>query len=165
MGASTLSGMTNQQQESRGRLDWINTISLAHVYRGIAGGFMQADHGSGARLAGLQAGDRVVFYSPRTDHPDGDALQQFTACGTVIDHEPYQVELSADFHPWRRNVVFAPCVPVPVRALLDDLAFVTNRAYWGVPFRRGLFTISPSDYDRIAAAMGASSLVASARAA
>lgn len=147
--------MTKPEQESRGRLDWVNTVSLTHVYRGIAGGFMQADHGSRTRLVGLRAGDRVVFYSPRTDHPDGQALQLFTALGTVTDDEPYQVELSRDVQPWRRNVAFRPSVPVAVRDLLDQLAFVTNRAYWGVPFRRGLFTIPPSDFDLVAAAMGA----------
>ena len=57
----------------RERLDWVNTVSLNHVHRGIAGGFMQADHGSDARLRRLQVGDRVVFYSPRTDYPEGRA--------------------------------------------------------------------------------------------
>lgn len=151
--------MNKPEQGSRERLDWINTISLAHVHRGIEGGFTQAGHGGRARLTRLQAGDRIVFYSPRTDHPDGDPLQQFTACATVTGAEPYEVEVSRGVVVWRREVRFEPCLPVPVRQVLDQLGFVTDRRHWGIPFRRGLFPIPAEDFDRIAAAMGAPSLL------
>ena len=147
--------MNKPEQGSRERLDWINTISLAHVHRGIEGGFTQADHGSSTRLSRLQAGDRIVFYSPRTDYPDGTSLQQFTAWGTIIGDEPYQVELTREWRPWRRNVQFEPCLPVSIRGLLDQLSFLPNAKHWGVPFRRGLFPIPAGDFDRIVAAMGA----------
>lgn len=139
----------------RERIDWINTISLNHVHRGIEGGFTQADHGGAARLSRLQAGDRIVFYSPRTDHPDGAPLQQFTAIGVVTGAEVYQVELGADVHPWRRDVRFEPCLPVPIRGLLDQLGFLPDPKHWGMPFRRGLFAIPAADFELIAAAMGA----------
>ncbi len=152
--------MTKNQGESRARLDWINTISLNHVHRGIAGGFTQADHGSSTRLSRLQVGDRILFYSPRTDYPDGAPLQQFTAWGVVTGTEVYQVDLGPDFHPWRRAVRFEPCVPVPIRGLLDQLSFVPDEQHWGMPFRRGLFPIPAEDFDRIIAAMGAARLAA-----
>ncbi len=156
--------MTTNPPGSRERLDWINTISLSHVHRGIAGGFTQADHGRSTRLARLQAGDRIVFYSPRTDYPDGEPLQQFTAIGVVTGTEAHQVAMTPDFHPWRRAVRFEPCVPVPIRTLLDELGFLPDATHWGMPFRRGLFGIPAEDFDRIATAMGASGLVTGAAA-
>ena len=151
--------MTTTALGSRERLDWINTISLTHVHRGIEGGFTQAEHGGRGRLDRLGAGDRILFYSPRTDHPDGEPLQQFTACGTVVDAEPYQVEVSGQLGPWRRRVRFEPSVPVGIRSLLDQLGFIPDAQHWGLPFRRGLFAIPAEDFDRIATAMGAAALL------
>lgn len=152
--------MMNQAQAPRERIDWINTISLAHVHRGIDGGFTQADHGGSTRLARLQAGDRIVFYSPRTDHPEGGPLQQFTAWGVVTGTDVYQVDLARGFRPWRRAVRFEPCLPVPIRQLLGELSFVPDGRHWGIPFRRGLFPIPAEDFERIVAAMGASRIAA-----
>lgn len=153
--------MTTQEQGSgRERLNWVNTISLTHVHRGIAGGFMQADHGGDARLRRLQAGDRVVFYSPRTDHPKGEPLQQFTAWGVVTGTEPYQVEASAEFRPWRLAVRYEPCLPVPIRQVLGELGFITDDKCWGMPLRRGLFTIPDADFERILHALAADRLAA-----
>jgi hypothetical protein len=86
--------MANNEEPTRERRDWVNTVSLEHVRRGVAGGFTQADHGKSTRLSRLQAGDRIVFYSPRTDYPDGEPLQQFTACGVINGTEVYQVDLT-----------------------------------------------------------------------
>jgi len=46
---------------------WVNTVSRAHVERGVEGGFTQANHGIASNLKRLARGDRVVFYAPRTD--------------------------------------------------------------------------------------------------
>lgn len=150
-----LVGMSKPEQTTRERRDWVNTISLSHVRRGVEGGFTQADHGRNTRLARLQAGDRIVFYSPRTDYPDGDPLQEFTACGVITGTDVYQVELSPDFHPWRRTVEFADCTPAPIRPLLGQLSFVPDGRNWGFTFRRGLFQVPEEDFDRIVAAMHA----------
>ncbi|MGC3993342.1 MAG: EVE domain-containing protein [Propionicimonas sp.] len=143
------------QHTTRERFSWISTISLNHVYRGIAGGFIEADDGAHSRLERLQAGDRIAFYSPRTDHPDGDPLQQFTAWGVVTGAEAARVELGRGPHPWRRAVRYEPSVPVPVRELVDRLGFVPDATHWGLPFRRGLFRIPDADFDVIVEAMGA----------
>jgi hypothetical protein len=150
--------MAELHQGSRERLDWVNTISLADVHLGIAGGFQQADHDGRSRLARLQAGDRIVFYSPRSDHPDGRSVRQFTAWGVVAEGEPYQVALAPGHSVWRRPVSFEPCLPVDVHTLLDRLGFIPNPRYWGMPFRRGLFTIPSADFEVIVAAMGAGRL-------
>lgn len=147
--------MEKLEDTPRERHDWIATISLNHVRRGAVGGFMQADHGSSTRLGRLRPGDRVAFYSPRTDYPEGEPLQQFTARGTVIGDEVYQVKLAPGFHPWRLAVEYADCTPAPVRPLLDQLSFITDQRNWGITFRRGLFRIPGEDFDRILAAMDA----------
>lgn len=154
-GPSHTDPMKQSAQEPRERRDWVNTISLEHVRRGIAGGFTQADHGRSTRLSQLRQGDRIVFYSPRTDYPGGEPLQQFTACGTVVGNEVYQVQLAPDFRPWRRDVQFAACVPADIRPLLSELSFVLAGRNWGFTFRRGLFQIPSEDFDRILTAMGA----------
>jgi len=143
---------------SRERLDWITTISLAHANRGIVGGYVQAGHGGKSRLERLQAGDRIVCYSPRSDHPEGRPVQQFTAWGVVVGREPYQVDLAPGPQAWRRQVGFEPSLPVDVHGLLDRLGFVPDPRHWGMPFRRGLFTIPAADFDLIVAAMGAGRL-------
>ena len=128
---------------------WINTVSLDHVQRGMAGGFTQADHGNDTRLRRLGTGDQIAFYSPRTAMSSGEPLQQFTALGTVTGTAPYRVEMDPDFHPWRLDVDFAKVSPVSVRPLLEELSFITDLKRWGFPFRRGLFEIKAPDMEII----------------
>ncbi len=132
---------------------WINTVSRSHVERGVAGGFTQANHGKPHMLKRMRRGDWIAFYSPRTDFPDGAALQAFTALGEVTDDEPYQVEMSADFHPWRRDVEFVRVRETPIHPLLGDLDFVEDKSRWGYKFRFGVFEISEHDLEVIRAAM------------
>lgn len=132
---------------------WINTVSRDHVSRGVAGGFAQANHGKPDPLRRLARGDLIAFYSPKTDYPEGDPLQAFTALGRVLDDEPYQVEVSPDFQPYRRNVEFLDCVETPIRPLLDSLDFIEDKKRWGFRFRFGLFRIDEHDFEVIRAAM------------
>jgi len=132
---------------------WINTISLEHVLLGVAGGFMQADHGRDTRLRRLARGDGIVFYSPRTAMRSGDPLQRFTALGAIADDEPFEVEMGPGFHPWRRLVDFEQVGQAPIRPLLPALGFVTDEQRWGMPFRRGLFETTAGDFAVIAGAM------------
>lgn len=132
---------------------WVNTVSLAHVQRGVEGGFTQADHGRATRLKRLSRGDWLVFYSPRTDFRAGEPLQQFTALGRIADDAPYQVEMTPDFHPWRRAVEFSPCQAAPIQPLIESLSFISDKRGWGFTFRRGLFEIGAEDFERIAQAL------------
>lgn len=133
---------------------WINTVSRDHVRVGVEAGFMQADHGKDVRLKRLSEGDWLVFYSPRTEFGGGDALQAFTAVGRIVDKEPYQVEMTPQFHPWRRKVRFFGAQEAPVRPLIDGLEFIPYKERWGYPFRRGLFEVGREDFGKIAKAMG-----------
>jgi hypothetical protein len=132
---------------------WINTVSRDHVLRGVAGGFTQANHGKPAGLKRMSEGDWIAFYSPKTDYPEGDRLQAFTAIGKVIDHEPYQVEVSAKFQPFRRRVEFLPCLESPIRPLIDQLDFIEDKKQWRFRFRFGLFQISEHDFEVIRAVL------------
>lgn len=128
---------------------WINVVSRDHLQRGIAGEFMQANHGKSTGLKRVHAGDYVVFYSPKTSYEGGEPLQAFTALAQVADDELYQVEMAPGFTPWRRNVTFLPSQEVPIKPLIDDLSFIADKTHWGYKFRFGLFEIPQTDFEII----------------
>ncbi|HYI65772.1 MAG TPA: EVE domain-containing protein [Candidatus Limnocylindrales bacterium] len=134
---------------------WINTVSRDHVLLGMRGGFTQANHGRPHALRRLQKGDLIAFYSPRTSYPEGEPLRHFTAIARVLDDEPFQAEMTTDFHPWRRLVETIVSQEAPVAPLIRDLAFIRDKGRWGFVFRRGMFEIGEDDFRRIARAMDA----------
>lgn len=138
---------------------WINTVSRSHVERGRQGGFTQANHGRALNLRLLSKGDLIAFCSPRTDFQDGEQLQQFTALARVLDDLPYQAEMTADFHPWRRRVAYLPCEPAAIQPLIGNLRFIMDKNKWGYPFRQGLFEIPVDDFLKIARAMKVGAVV------
>lgn len=109
--------------------------------------------GKSTRLKRLNRGDLLVFYSPKTKFRDGEPLQAFTALGEITDDAPYQVEMTPDFHPWRRKMTFLGAEEAPVRPLIKGLSFITDEKKWGFPFRRGLFEVEKEDFEEIAEAM------------
>jgi hypothetical protein len=133
--------------------NWINTVSRDHVQRGVQGRFTQANHGKPHMLRKMARGDWIVFYSPKTALEGGAPLQAFTALGQIADDAPYQVEMTPDFHPWRRDVGFLPCNETPIRPLIDDLGFIEDKKRWGYKFRFGVFSIDDHDLDLIRSAM------------
>ena len=133
---------------------WINTVSRSHVRRGVEGGFTQANHGKPWALRRMNRGDWLVFYSPRTDYPDGEPLQAFTAIGRISDDEAYQVTMSPDFEPWRRDVEFLDAHEAPVRPLLERLHLTQGKPSWGYVFRRGVVEIDEHDLSVLREAMG-----------
>lgn len=138
---------------------WINTVSRSHVERGRQGGFTQANHGRATNLRRLSQGDLIAFYSPRTDYPNGESLQQFTALARVLDDMPYQVQMAPDFHPFRRNVEYLDCEPAAIQPLIGALEFIQDKQKWGFPFRRGFFEIPADDFQHIARAMKVGSVL------
>jgi predicted RNA-binding protein len=127
---------------------WINTISKDHVKLGVEGGFTQANHGKDTMLKRLKKGDWIVFYSPKTNYKDGEPVQAFTAIGQVKDDELYQFEVD-DRMPWRRNFTFYDCEETPIKPLIDDLSFITNKTNWGFKFHFGMFQIPEEDFTLI----------------
>jgi len=133
---------------------WIGVVSRSHVDIGVAGGFTQVNHGKAAPLRRMHAGDGFVFYSPRTDYPDGAPLQAFTGIGRIRTGEVYQVDASADWRPFRLDVEYLPAAIAPIRPLIESLTFIRSKTHWGAAFRFGLLRIPEEDFARIAAAMG-----------
>src|ERR1700730_10664879 len=102
---------------------WIGVVSRSHVQSGVKGGFIQLNHGKKASVQRLQAGDALAMYSPRTEYPDGEALQV------------YQVEMSPDFKPYRVDVKFMKCEEAPIKPLLEKLSFIKGKTHWGAALR------------------------------
>ena len=121
----------------RGRRCWVGVASRAHVGIGVAGGFAQVNHGKKAPLQRMHAGDGIAYYSPKTDYPDGETLQAFTAVGAVRTGEVYQADMGGGFVPFRVDVDWAACAEAPIRPLLGSLSFIRDAAHWGAAFRFG----------------------------
>ncbi|AUD04526.1 EVE domain-containing protein [Spirosoma pollinicola] len=128
---------------------WIVVASKDHVMRGVSGGFMQANHGKQAPLKRMKTTDWVIFYSPRQILESDQKCQSFTAIGRVSDDAIYQVAVSEDFVPFRRNVTFQAVKETSILPLINDLDFIPNKKSWGYPFRFGFFEIGKHDFDLI----------------
>lgn len=131
---------------------WLAVACADHVAVGVAGGFMQVCHGKAAPLKRINPGDGVVYYSPSQKMAKPDGLQSFTACGDVLDGEPYQVVMHEDFQPYRRDVLWQSFNITPIRPLLNELSFTRGRKNWGYALRFGLIAITQDDWALITAA-------------
>jgi hypothetical protein len=140
--------------------NWIAVASAEHVRRGGSDGFMQVCHGRATPLRRVMPGDRVAYYSPTITFGGKDKCQAFTRYGIVRAGEPYQVDMSEGFCPFRRDVDWATTQDAPIAPLLATLEFARGKRNWGAPFRYGLFAISAHDMDVIARAMGVEILAA-----
>jgi hypothetical protein len=132
---------------------WIGVVSRNHVERGVAGGFAQLNHGKAGPLERMHAGDGLVYYSPRTDFPEGEPVQAFTAIGRVGSGPIFQADDAGDAQ-FRREVHYLPATEAPIKPLLPDLSFIRSKEHWGAAFRFGFLRVPEQDFARIAAAMG-----------
>ena len=132
---------------------WIGTVSKEHVERGKAGGFAQVCHGKCSPLKRMHPGDILVYYSPQLKFSEKTPYQCFTALGVVADKESYQVEMTPDFHPYRRDIHYLKTVDAPIKPLLSELNFMRDKTKWGFVFRFGILKITQEDFVKIAQAM------------
>ena len=132
---------------------WIIVASKDHLQRGVAGGFIQANHGKAAPLKRMQAGDWVIFYSPKLEYDKPEKCQCFTAIVRVVEDEVYQHDMGGGFVPFRRKVQFLPSNDVSILPLIDDLTFIKDKTHWGAPFRFGTLQIPEEDFQLIASRM------------
>lgn len=129
---------------------WISTVSREHVLVGKDGGFCQVCHGKKGPLARMKKDDWIVYYSPKMSMGDKEACQKFTAIGKIADDRIYQFEMSRDFIPFRRDVIYLKAAKEqPIYSLLDKLSFTQGQKNWGAKFRFGIFEISKEDFDVI----------------
>jgi hypothetical protein len=147
--------MAIQDQPGSGQRFWIAVASAEHARRGWELGFMQVCHGKGGPLRRLKRGDGVVYYSPTSTMGGKDKLQSFTTIGHVKDDRVYQVDMTPDFVPFRRNVEYVVAKEAPIHALLDRLELTRGKNNWGYGFRFGLIEISAVDFAVISDAMQA----------
>ena len=82
-----------------------------------------------------------------------EPYQKFTAIGMVTDDEPYQVTISADFKPYRRNIAYLKAKHIDIKPLIDQLPFIKNKKSWGYVFRYGFLEIDQESFEIIAQGM------------
>lgn len=132
---------------------WVIVASKDHVKNGVVAGIAQASHGKEAPLKRMKPGDFIVYYSGKQTLGKTEKCQEFTAIAQVKEEDIYQVEVSVDFSPFRRNVIFFKSKDVSILPLINDLEFITNKSKWGASFRFGFFEINQHDYNLISAQM------------
>ncbi|WP_265444974.1 EVE domain-containing protein [Flexivirga meconopsidis] len=98
---------------------WLLVVSRDHARRGVAGGFVMANHGKRAPLARMTAGDRILIYSPTTAYPGGDPLRAVTFIGTVTGEQPEP----SDVIPggFRRAAELREIDPIPLADIRDHI--------------------------------------------
>ena len=151
--ASTITGVLDLVASPR--RFWIGVASRDHVNVAVQGGFIQLNHGKRAPLRRFKAGDGVIMYSPRTTYPDGEHLQAFTAIGTVVTGDVYQVDVTPGFTPYRVDVRFVASNEAQIKPLIERLSFIKRKTLWGAAFRFGHVEIPGSDFALIAERMRA----------
>lgn len=134
---------------------WVGVASREHVAAAVDGAFCQLNHGKEAPLRRMEPGDHIIYYAPRDRMGGGEIVQAFVALDTIRAGEPYQVEVTDSFRPYRRDVAYHPVREAPIRSLIDTLSFTRDRASWGQAFRYGTFKIEAEDLRIIAQAMDA----------
>lgn len=142
---------------------WLGVVQRSHVLRGVSLGIAQTNHGARSGIQRMRPGDGLVYYSPKTDYPQGDRLREFTAIGRIADGDAWQVDaelMTGDVRPWRRKVEYDELAhAVPIAPLLEVLELTRGNPNWGLLMRRGQVEVTPRDFGVIAAEMGAASLV------
>ena len=132
---------------------WVLVASKDHVKNGLAEGIAQACHGKATPLKRIRKNDFILYYSGKQTLGNPELCQQFTAIGKVADDDTYQLQVSEDFCPSRRNIEFMPSEDVSTLPLINDLNFIQNKKSWGYPFRFGFFEIQQQDFDLISSKM------------
>lgn len=133
---------------------WIAIASKEHVLRGQKEGIAQVCHGKQNPLKRMNPGDWIVYYCPNEVFGQKTPCRKFVSIGQIKDKEPYQVHISDDFMPWRRDVHFLKAKEVAIEPLIDKLSFIKNKKQWGFMFKFGVFPIPFDDFNLIALSMG-----------
>jgi hypothetical protein len=98
---------------------WVIVAARDHARRGLAEGFIMANHGKRAPLARMNAGDRIIVYSPKTTFPDGEPFQAIAIVGTVTGTGP---EPSAVIPGgFRLRADLREIEPIPLAEVRDQL--------------------------------------------
>lgn len=137
---ATIAGMTRLPKVPE-RRDWVIVASLDHARRGVAAGFVMANHGKRAPLARMSPGDGIWIYSPTTAYPDGERLRALTIVGEVTGEEPEPSEVIPG--GFRRAASLREIDPLPLDTVREHLP--VSR------LRFGFFELAPPDAEAITA--------------
>ena len=132
---------------------WLVVVSKDHLENGKKLGIVQANHGKGAPMRRMQAGDLIVFYSPKLRFQGKEPYRKFSAIARVKAGEVYQGDMGGGFIPYRRDVEFLPCQETEIQPLIPELTFIRNKQSWGFVFRFGFFEIPQTDFQTISKVM------------
>ncbi len=133
---------------------WIGVAAADHIARGVAGSFMQVNHGKLAPLKRMTPGDVIAYYSPVEAYGGDEKLQAFTAIGVVKEGDPYEGEMGS-FKAFRRDVAWREANPCAHPAAASENCPSRAARKAGVhKFRLGFFRNRRSDMQLIAKAMG-----------
>ncbi|HEY3420776.1 MAG TPA: EVE domain-containing protein [Methanomassiliicoccales archaeon] len=128
---------------------WIAVASKDHVMMGVSKGFAQSGHGKRTGIARMNAGDVVIYYSPKMEYEGNEPLHAITAIGEIADDEIFQADEGPDWKPFRRRVRYIWTGELPLGPLICKLSFIKNKVNWGSVFRFGLVEIPQEDFERI----------------
>jgi predicted RNA-binding protein len=111
----------------------------------------------------IAPGDMLTFYvSKKTvDSPTNDPVhkvQQFRGTAQVTSETFESNELiwhvrEGEIFPHQRKVVFLTDASTAAKPLINRLSFITNTAFWALPFQKGYAEITQKDFDTIHEAM------------
>lgn len=135
---------------------WILVAPKNHVLKSTHGGYAEAAHGKSNPLRRMNAGDGVIYYSPKLDESGEVRCQAFTALGCVVGEDVYQVEGSSGSVINRRKVKYLSVRDASITPLISRLSFIKNKEKWGNIFKFEVIHISVEDFALLATAMNAS---------
>jgi hypothetical protein len=118
---------------------WVIVASREHARRGLAEGFVMANHGKRAPLARMSPGDAILIYSPTTTYPHGEPLRAIAIVGEVTGEEPDPSSVIVG--GFRRAATLRQIDPLPLEQIRAYLP--TSR------LRFGFFELNPTDAEAI----------------
>lgn len=128
---------------------WVVVTSRDHALDGMKEGIVQINHGKEMPLRQMSPGDYVLFYAGKKIYGQKELSQSFVALAVLTHELIFQIEVSADFKPFRRRAKYQKVEETAIRPLISELDFIRNKQKWGFVFRSGIFEISKHDFDLI----------------
>ena len=118
---------------------WVLVASRDHGRRGLADGFVMANHGKRAPVARMGVGDRILLYAPTTTYPKGEPLRAITIVGEVTGEQPEpSTVIEGGF---RRAARLREIEPIPLERVRDHLPVAK--------IRFGFFELDADDAEAI----------------
>lgn len=134
---------------------WCVVVSKEHVEIGRQQGIVQACHGKKHPLVRMQAGDDIVFYSPKKIMGAKEPYKFFTAIGKISPGDPYLFDMGGGFVPYRKDVEFEQhFVEVSLAQALATIERIdSEKPQWIGQIRFGFFELPKLHFETIASLM------------